>query len=131
MTESNSPQPGFYRDETGRQRWWDGRAWTEYADDGDVITTRSGRLTDAERRRILDRAVAKYVRHGYTVKSNDGRQAVVAKRQSVNVLLNLLLVIITGGIWLIILALRLLNWPTDRAVLTVDASGELRGEFSS
>ena len=71
------------------------------------------------------------MRHGYTVKSNDGRQAVVAKRQSVNVLLNLLLVIITGGIWLIILALRLLNWPTDRAVLTVDASGELRGEFSS
>jgi hypothetical protein len=103
----------------------------EYADDGVVATSRPSRLTDEERRRILDRAVAKYVEHGYSVRSNDGRRAVVAKRQSVNVLLNLLLVLVTGGIWLIFLALRLLNWPTDRAVLTVDPSGELRGEFSS
>jgi hypothetical protein len=87
-------------------------------------------LTDAERRAILDRAVTTYVRHGYTVRSNTGRQAVVVKRQSVNVPLNALLALATGGLWLIVLALRLLNWPVDQAVLTVDGSGELRGEFS-
>lgn len=88
------------------------------------------RLTDAERRSILDRAVTKYVQHGYSVRSNTGRQAVVVKRQTVNVPLNLVLVILTGGFWLILLALRLLNWPTDRVVLSVDESGELQGEFS-
>lgn len=87
-------------------------------------------LTDAERRAVLDRAVTRYVQHGYTVRSNTGRQAVVTKRQRVSVLLNLLLALLTGGLWLIVLALRLLNWPTDRVVLTVEDSGELRGEFS-
>jgi hypothetical protein len=88
------------------------------------------RLSDEERRSILDRAVTKYVQHGYTVRSNTGRQAVVAKRQSVNVPLNLVLAILTGGFWLILLAIRLLNWPTDLVVLSVDESGELQGEFS-
>ncbi len=89
-----------------------------------------GRLTDEERRAILDRAVTKYVQHGYRVRSNTGRQAVVAKRQPVNVLLNTVLAILTGGFWLILLAIRLLNWPTDVVVLSVDESGVLQGEFS-
>jgi hypothetical protein len=88
------------------------------------------RLTDEERRSILDRAVTKYVQHGYSVRSNTGRQAVVAKRQAVNLPLNAVLAILTGGFWLILLAIRLLNWPTDLVVLSVDESGELQGEFS-
>lgn len=87
-------------------------------------------LTDEERRSILDRAVTKYVERGYSLRSNTGRQAVVAKRQSVNVPLNLVLAILTGGFWLILLAIRLLNWPTDVVVLSVDESGELQGRFS-
>ena len=93
-------------------------------------STSRPQLTDDERRSILDRAVTKYVQHGYRVRSNTGRQAVVAKRQSVNVPLNAVLAILTGGFWLILLAIRLLNWPTDRVVLSVDESGELQGEFS-
>ena len=30
VTESSAPPPGFYRDESGRDRWWDGRAWTAH-----------------------------------------------------------------------------------------------------
>lgn len=99
----------------------------------DVVPSSSaarGRLTDEERRSILDRAVTKYVQHGYRVRSNTGRQAVVAKRQSVNVPLNAALAILTGGFWLVLLALRLLNWPTDVVVLSVDGSGDLQGRFS-
>ena len=32
--------------------------------------------------------------------------------------------------WLILLAVRLLNWPTDLVVLSVDETGELQGRFS-
>jgi hypothetical protein len=130
MSESTAPAPGFYSDETGRRRWWDGSAWTNHFVDPAGIA-RGGQLSEAERRAILDHAVARYVEHGYRVESNTGRQAVVSKKQRVSVLLNLLLTLITGGLWLIVLAVRLLNWPTDRAVLTVTASGELQGEFSS
>jgi hypothetical protein len=122
----SSPQPGFYTDESGRRRWWSGTEWTDV-----TAIVRDGELTDQERRAILDRAVTKYVERGYRVDSNTGRQAVVSKRQRVHLLSNLLLTLVTGGLWLIVLAIRLLNWPSDRAVLTVDASGRLQGEFSS
>ena len=97
---------------------------------GSSIEVRRHGLTDAERRAILDRAVTKYVQHGYTVASRTGRQAVVSKRQRVNVPLNTLLVLLTGGLWLGVVAVRLLDWPTDRVLLSVDESGELRGDFS-
>ena len=93
-------------------------------------STARRRLSDEERRAVLDRAVTKYVQHGYTVRSNTGRQAVVAKRQSVNVPLNAVLAILTGGFWLVLLAIRLLKWPTDLVVLSVDETGELQGRFS-
>lgn len=130
MVESTAPAPGFYSDETGRRRWWDGTAWTDhFVDPGRVA--RGGQLTAEERRDVLDRAVVRYVQHGYKVESNTGTRAVVAKRQRVFVLPNVALTLVTGGLWLIVLAVKLLNWPSDRAVLTVDAAGELHGEFSS
>ncbi len=87
-------------------------------------------MSDAEQRVVLDRVVAKYVQHGYSVQSNTGRQAVVTRRQRVQVGLNLAMTVLTGGIWLLVLAIRLLNWPTDRVVLTIDRHGVLTPEFS-
>jgi hypothetical protein len=131
MSEASAPPPGFFSDATGRRRWWDGTAWTEHVDEADLATAPDGRLLDAgQRRAILDRAVTTYVGHGYRVESNTGVQAVITKRQRVNVLLNVALVVVTGGVWLVFLALRLLNWPVDRVVLTVQPTGELVPEFS-
>lgn len=91
----------------------------------------SGAWSADDRREMLDRAVETYARHGYTVRSRSAFRAVVARRQRVQVPLNLLLVILTGGLWLIVLALRLLNWPLDSVVLVVDEHGTLIPEFSS
>jgi hypothetical protein len=123
MADSSAPPPGFSVDETGRRRWWSGTGWTEPAPDSAGVV-RAGRPSEAQLRDILDRAVSKYLEHGYSVRSIRGRRAVVTKRQRVNVLLNLLLALVTGGLWLIVLAVRLLNWPTDRVVLTIDDRGE-------
>ena len=128
MPDSNAPPPGFYEGADGRRRWWNGAEWSDTSTRGVVI---GGGLPEDQRRAILDRAVARYVANGYSVQSNTGRQAVVVKRQRINLLLNLLLVLITGGLWLIFLAVRLLNWPTDRVVLTVNDQGDLTGDFSS
>ena len=87
--------------------------------------------TEAERRSVLDHAVASYVANGYRVESDTPWRAVVAKRQRVHFWSNLGLIVVTGGFWLVVLALRLTNWPVDRAVLWVDEDGRLLGEFSS
>lgn len=128
MVDASVPPPGFYEGADGRRRWWNGSEWSDARTRG-VAT--GGGLPEDQRRAILDRAVARYVAHGYSVQSNTGRQAVVVKRQRINLLLNLLLIVITGGVWLIVFAVRLLNWPTDRVVLTVNGQGDLTGDFSS
>ncbi|MFD1722136.1 hypothetical protein [Amnibacterium endophyticum] len=79
----------------------------------------------------LDRAVATYVGHGFQVVFLSPRRAVLERRQRVHVLLNVALTLVTGGIWLLFLAIRLLNWPKDRVVLTLDDHGVLVPEFSS
>ncbi len=89
-----------------------------------------GRVPEARRREILDDAVAVYVRHGYTVALSSAHRAVVQRPQQVKVMLNLGLALITGGVWLVVLAVRLLNRPMDRVVLTVDEWGVLVPEFS-
>ena len=89
-----------------------------------------GRIAEARRREILDDAVAVYVRHGYSVALSSPHRAVVQRPQQVKVLLSLGLTLITGGVWLVVLALRMLNRPVDRVVLTVDEWGVLVPEFS-
>ena len=130
MSEAAGPPAGFYEDGAGSRRWWDGSGWADRFEGGRVVTEEPGTMSDAEQRVVLDRVVAKYVQHGYSVQSNTGRQAVVTRRQRVQVGLNLALTVLTGGIWLLVLAIRLLNWPTDRVVLTIDRHGVLTPEFS-
>lgn len=88
-------------------------------------------MSDAERRAVLDHAITTYALNGYKVESDTGWRVVVGKRQRVHVLSNFALVLLTGGLWLVVLAIRLTNWPVDRAVLSVDVDGRLLGEFSS
>ena len=133
MVDPVPPPPGFYEDATGRRRWWDGTAWTEHAQPpaAPEAERSAAGSTEAQRGAVLERAVDAYVQEGYRLESLSSWQAVVTRRQRVRVGVNLLLTIVTAGFWLVILALRLLNWPVDRAVLTVDEHGVLDGAFSS
>jgi hypothetical protein len=122
------PPAGYFVDADGRRRWWDGSAWLDR--EPNAVAVRRG-PSDEERREVLDRAVATYARHGYTVRSRSAFRAVVAKRQRVHLWMNLALVLVTGGFWLLVLAIRLLNWPLDSVVLVVDDHGSVIPEFSS
>ena len=133
MSDSVAPPPGFYEDASGRRQWWDGSAWTDHFQPREPTEVEALRaeLTEAERRAVLERVVDSYVQEGYKLESLSSWQAVVTRRQRVRIGVNLALTVVTAGFWLVILALRLLNWPVDRAVLNVDAHGKLEGAFSS
>ncbi|MDQ0735319.1 hypothetical protein [Arthrobacter agilis] len=73
----------------------------------------------------LDAAVADYVRRGYAVESRTNTQAVMAKKRRIGWFWNILLSIVTGGLWLIVVIVRLINRKVDRVVLNADPTGML------
>jgi hypothetical protein len=82
-------------------------------------------LTDAARTEILNQAVAGYARDGWTVNSVAGFQAVLSRKKRIGWFWNLILALVTGGLWLIVVIIRVVNRKILTAVLSVDAYGRV------
>lgn len=68
----------------------------------------------------LDAEVARQLSKGWTLVSRSETQAVLSRTKSFSVLGNVLLTLVTGGIWLVVLAIRLVNRRGKMRTLTVD-----------
>ena len=82
-------------------------------------------LSDESRAQLLNAEVAKYAQRGWTVQSVAAGQAVVSKNKRIGWFWNLILVLLTGGLWLIYVVYRALNRKVQTVVITVDASGRI------
>lgn len=67
---------------------------------------------------MLDQKVAEYVAKGWAVESRTDTQAVMAKKKRIGWLWNILLTVLTGGLWLIVVFFKLVNRKVERVVLT-------------
>jgi hypothetical protein len=74
---------------------------------------------------VLNREVAAYVAKGYAVESTTPGQAIVSKRARIGWFWNIILSLLTGGLWLIVVVYQLINRKTDRVVLTVTEDGRV------
>jgi hypothetical protein len=75
--------------------------------------------------------IANYVRQGWTVESQTDTQAILVKPQRIGWFWNIVLSFLTCGIWLIVVAYKLINRKKDRLVLTADEAGYAKkGSFS-
>lgn len=74
---------------------------------------------------MLDQAVAQYVAKGWTVESRTDTQAVLSRKARIGWFWNIILSVLTGGLWLIVVFFKLVNRKVERKVLTADASGNL------
>jgi hypothetical protein len=83
-------------------------------------------LPDDTRSQILTAEVAKYAKRGWTVETVSGGQAVLSKNKRIGWFWNLILVILTGGLWLIYVIYRALNRKKLTAIITVDQYGNVR-----
>ena len=83
-------------------------------------------LPDDTRSQILNTEVAKYAKRGWTVETVSGGQAVLTKNKRIGWFWNLILVILTGGLWLIYVIYRALNRKKLTAIITVDQYGKVR-----
>ena len=73
----------------------------------------------------MDQAVAQYVSKGWAVESRTDTQAVLTRKPRIGWFWNILLTVLTGGLWLIVVVSKLINRKVERRVLTVDESGQL------
>ena len=83
-------------------------------------------VSEATRTQILNAEVAKYAKRGWSVETASAGQAVLSKNKRIGWFWNLILVILTGGLWLIYVLYRALNRKKITAIITVDEYGQVR-----
>lgn len=67
---------------------------------------------------VLDQKVAQYVAKGYAVESRTATQAVMSRKARIGWFWNVVLSVLTGGIWLLVVLYKVVNRKTERVVLT-------------
>ena len=82
-------------------------------------------LTPAQQTEYLNVAVARAAQQGWTVSSVSGSQAVLQRKRRIGWFWNLVLSIATGGLWLIVVLIRVVNRKIETQVLAVDAYGNV------
>ncbi|AWB94960.1 hypothetical protein DCE93_04205 [Agromyces badenianii] len=78
------------------------------------------------RAQLLNAEVARYAQRGWNVQSVAAGQAVLSKNKRIGWFWNLILVLLTGGLWLIYVVYRALNRKVQTVIITVDATGRIR-----
>ena len=82
-------------------------------------------MSAEQRTEVLNAEVARYAGKGWTVNSVQGSQAVLSRKKKIGFWWNALFAVITGGLWLIVVLVRVINRKVQNLVLTVDAYGKV------
>ena len=82
-------------------------------------------LDDASRAAILNAEVARYANQGWTVSSVSAGQGVLQRKKRIGWFWNLILTIITAGLWLIVIIIRVVNRKIETRIVRVDAYGRV------
>ena len=77
------------------------------------------------RARILDEEVARAARDGWQVASVGAGQAVLQRQKRIGWFWNLILTLVTAGLWLIVVIIRVVNRKIQTLVITVDLNGRV------
>lgn len=78
------------------------------------------------RAQLLNAEIATYARRGWNVQSIAAGQAVLSRNKRIGWFWNLILVVITAGLWLIYVIYRALNRKQETLIITVDEYGRVR-----
>ena len=82
-------------------------------------------LSTEARTEVLNAEVARYAGKGWTVNSVQGSQAVLSRKKKVGLWLNLILSVLTGGLWLIVVLVKVVNRKVESLIVNVDAYGKV------
>ena len=90
-----------------------------------MVDSRSA-LTDDVRARLLNAEVARYAAQGWQVQAISADQAVMSKNKRIGWFWNLIFTFFTFGLWLFVVAFRVINRKRIALTVTVDPVGTVR-----
>jgi len=87
--------------------------------------TQTTGMTPDQRTAILNGEIAKWASKGWIVQHADGGQAVLSQNKRIGWFWNLILTLLTGGLWLIVVIVRVVNRKKLTMIITVDQYGKV------
>jgi len=144
MNDSSFPPAGWYLDgQDPRRRYWDGLKWTEHFDEAPSVapTVHESQPTFQSKRQklkprpgeeldaILMAEVATWIARGWKLEGTTkllGRSAMLREPKWRSSLRDLVLVLVTAGLWLIYIIYKALVSKTSHKIITVDRFGRLK-----
>ena len=73
----------------------------------------------------MDALVAQYVARGWAVESRTETQAVLVRKKKLGWFWNILLTVVTAGLWLVVVFFKIVNRKTYRKTITVRPDGQV------
>lgn len=73
----------------------------------------------------LDDAVRTHLNRGWKIADRTETSVTLTRKKKFNLFLHIVMTLITGGIWLLVILLLLLNRGQEAVTLTVDDSGRV------
>jgi hypothetical protein len=114
---------GWYPQDDGRQRYWDGELWTEsYAPGVGPAHPDSGTATvpDSTRKARLAQAVQLEVIAGGRIEAQGEFNAIIRFGNPVNHVLHLILTLVTCGVWSLVWLILFIISQTSRRTVTLN-----------
>lgn len=144
MIDASSAPAGWYLDgQDPRHRYWDGSQWTEHFEESTPAAStnsNSQRVFRSKREKlkplpadqldaILMAEIATWTGKGWTVEATTrlfGRSTTLREPKWQAFLRDVLLVIVTAGLWLVYIIYRVLVGKTSNKIITVDRFGHVK-----
>lgn len=125
MTEQPEPPlpPGWYPDNAGAERYFDGRKWTQQWRPEPLRV-----LSLEERAERLDVALVEAVQRGWRVELRTPTQAVVMRGKKLSGgahVVHFLMTLLTFGVWGLVWVLHSMSRNEKRVTITVDRDGKV------
>jgi hypothetical protein len=80
-------------------------------------------ITHEQQAAILNAEVARLAAQGWTVGSVSGGQGILQRKKRIGWFWNTILALVTAGLWLIVVIVRVVNRKVETRIVTVDAYG--------
>jgi hypothetical protein len=92
----------------------------------DISPPSPAALSDDVRAQLLNSVIVAQGQAGWAVQTMSEGQAILSRNKRIGWAVNLLLALLTGGLWLIVVIVQIVNRKKETLIVTVDKYGNVQ-----